>query len=100
MRFKPCPGVVVIQLIKTPSDKNQLNYGQDTTSKIKKGKVIAVGDDDITSGGAQLLMKDYAKVGDIMYFLTYEGEYDQGKVEQESYHFVKIADLRSRVYEK
>ncbi len=61
-----------------------------------KGRVIAIGSDLLTEYGQIIPMKNYAKVGDHVYFLTYEGEYDKA----DDYHFVKIYDLRSVVHGK
>jgi co-chaperonin GroES (HSP10) len=96
MKFNPRPGMVIIKPIKSNKpDYSKINLGQNTSARIKKGTVVAVGKDGLTQIGAILKAEDYAKVGDVMYFLSYDGNYDVGDVDGEEYHFTKFEDLRS-----
>lgn len=95
MKFKAAPGIAIIKEIKD-KDTSALVVRQTTKGKIKKGKIISMGPDDISNSGAVIPAKHYAKEGDIVLFLSYyiEGELDYTKIEGEDYYLVKFGDLR------
>ncbi len=96
MTLKPAPGVLIIE----PTQENQDGiYTGASHGKVIQGKVIAIGHDLVTDNQTYS-MKDYGKVGDIVAFLTYEGEYDKLIIGNKTYHAVKIEDMRTRIYGK
>ncbi len=96
MKFYPSPGIVVLE----PLTDTSPNWGDKKDTKIKQGKVIAVGPNLITDFNALLEMKNYAKVGDIVTFLQYEGAYDESYIDSKDYRWVKIQDLRGVINAK
>jgi len=96
MTLKPSPGVLIVEPIQ---EKEEAIYTGEKRGKVIRGKVIAIGSDLVTNTQTYS-MRDYAKVGDTVAFLTYEGEYDQMVIGDKAYHAVKVEDMRSRIYDK
>ncbi len=90
MKFSPAPGIVLVEPIE--EETKGLKLTESPKGQVGCGKVLAVGltlpgDDDIP---AELI----AKVGDIVYFLKYEGAYDTFEYENKPYFVVKFGDIR------
>lgn len=69
---KAYPGTYIVKLLK---EKLSTQVTSDKNKRILKGEVISVGAETETKYGGS--MKPKAKVGDIIYFLSYEGGYDR-----------------------
>ena len=93
--FTPAPGIYLVEPI---SDENTtIKLELKTKERVLKGKVLAVGRNQVTEGGALIETDWYAKAGDIVYYLSYEGDYDNAKIEGKTYYFVKYGDIRGVV---
>lgn len=68
------PGTYVVQVLKASKGKDHINMGQDKNKRILCGTVISVGDEVQSKFGG--ILKPVLAVGDILYFLSYEGAYD------------------------
>lgn len=90
--LKAFPGIVIIEPLDTKS--NAIYDGKPKFQKIKKGKVIAIGNDLTTDFNALIKMADYAKVEDVVWFLSYDEEFDQITEGNKKYFLVKVQDLR------
>ena len=98
MKYIPSPGIVLIQPLQEASHKI-IVQGNDN-SRIQSGKVLAMGMEAPNSDTSKVAMNQYCKVGDIVYFLSYEGDYDSTKIEGQKYYLVKREDLRGVYAEK
>lgn len=94
MTFKPAPGIVVLEHIE---DSSSLAITSKQQTQIGYGRVIAIGKDLTTPLGKVIQGKDYCKIGDLVYFLTYEGGYDHTTINGKKYYFVKFDDLRTTI---
>lgn len=88
------PGIVIIKPLE---EKANLIITNQTQTRLLKGKVIAIGIDLTTDQGAILHQTKYIDTGDIVYFLSYEGNYDNFIENNEKYYAVKFQDLRCRI---
>lgn len=88
----PAPGILIIEPLDTTTDAiiNRAPKFQ----KIKKGKVIGIGTTLITDFGTPVETASYCKIGDIVWFISYEDGYDEIKENNKTYHIVKVQDLR------
>ena len=93
MKFIPAPGTYIAEEIK---EKSALVITEHTT-QIKKGRVVAVGEDDITEFGVKIPVP--VKVGDIAHFLSYQGDYDQEKIDGKLYFTILRKDHRFVTHE-
>lgn len=94
--YTASPGIAIIQEIKD-KDTAPVTLTQQSKGKIKKGKIISMGADDITNQGGVIPAKNYGKTGDIVLFLSYyvEGELDYTKIEGQDYYLTKFGDIRA-----
>ena len=90
--FRPEPGIVIIKPIQ---DKGLVITNMNQT-KLLKGTVVACGP-DVDEGDMKRYVDHYAQEGDTVYFLSYEGDYDNAVIDGEKYYMVKVDDLRTRV---
>jgi len=90
--FKPSPGIILVEEITDSGDSLQLQLK--SKNRTVKGKVKAVGPDLVTDFGTTLKTSSYAAIGDVVYFLSYEGNYDIISIDNIDYYVVKIQDLR------
>ena len=86
----PAPGIILIE----PLDETTGIVVGKTTTRLLQGKVLATGINLITDFEAILEIDRYCQVGDIVAFLSYEGDYDWLKIDGKKLYFVKIQDLR------
>ena len=91
----PSPGIFIIEPLDTKSEA--ITVGKPKFQKIKKGKVIAVGRNLVTDFGSLIETDWYAKVDDLVWFLSYEEEYDSIKEGNKEYFVVKAQDIRAVV---
>lgn len=89
----PCkahPGIILVLPLE---EKEPINLGEETSKyRVMKGKILAVGDPEPTIMGKTLATP--VKPGMTVWFLSYEGNYDNTKIDGEQYYFVKFADIR------
>lgn len=88
MKFTPARGTYIVEEIK---DNSPLIVDSKQT-QIKKGKVVAVGQEDITEFGIKIPLE--VKPGDTAHFLSYAGDYDQEKINGKLYYTVLRKDHR------
>lgn len=88
IKLIPAPGTYIAEEIK---DTTTLKLDTKKT-RLLKGKVIAVGDPDITDYG--IVIETPVKLGDTAYFLSYEGDYDNTKIDGKTYFTVLRKDHR------
>jgi co-chaperonin GroES (HSP10) len=93
VKFKPAPGIIIAQQIED-SNKNTITITSKSDSHLNKGKVIAMGGDLTTPMGNIIKANKYCKVGDIIYFLSYEGNYDNTTINGKKYFAIKFEDMR------
>lgn len=80
------PGTYIVRLLK---EKLSTQVSSDKNKRILKGEVLSVGEACETKYGG--LMKPHAEIGDIVYFLSYEGGYD--KIDDKTFSVI-FDDLR------
>lgn len=95
MAIHPSPGILLIEPLDTKT--NAILTGNKQFQRNKKGKIIAKGKNLVTDFGALIEIDWYGKVGDIVYFLSYEEGYDQIDENGKKYYLVKYQDLRGIV---
>ena len=98
MKFTPSPGIAVIELLKE-TENTAIVTSNKSSGRIIKGKVIAMGADDMTQSGTPIVGKTYARVGNTVWFLHYydEGGVDVGDIDGKKYYFVKWGDIRGHI---
>lgn len=87
MKLIPAPGTYVAEEIK---EEGPVLTGQ-KKAQIKKGRVIAVGEPDYDKG---MRIPVAVKVGDIVFFLSYEGAYDEFYIDGKTYFTIVGKDHR------
>jgi co-chaperonin GroES (HSP10) len=87
------PGYLLVEPLK---EKSEVTIIGEQKGRIGLGRVLAVGADAITDFGSKVPCP--CKVGDIIYFLQYEGEYDTVFIQGKKYIFALFKDVRG--YEK
>lgn len=92
-KFKAAPGVIIAEQIED-SNKTILTITSKSDSHLNKGKVIAMGGDLTTPMGTLIKANKYCKVGDTIYFLSYEGNYDNTMINGKKYFAIKFEDMR------
>ncbi len=92
----PSPGLALIQPLE---EKSELIITSKNEGRILKGTIIEMGPDDMNNYGGILKADNYGKKGDVVYFLSYYGEggYDQIKIDNVDYYFVKFGDIRGKI---
>ena len=98
MKYIPSPGIILIQPLEETSSK--IIVQGKNNSRIQSGKVLAVGIEPPNSDTSKVAINQYCEIHDIVYFLSYEGEYDSAKIEGQKYFLVKREDLRGVYAEK
>jgi co-chaperonin GroES (HSP10) len=89
--IKAYSGSVLVDPIKEAS--SNVEYGISEKGRIYKGKVLHVGDPEPTSNGSTIPC--YLQKDQIVYYLRYEGGYDQIITEEgKELHFVLFKDFR------
>lgn len=91
--FKPAPGIIIAEYIE-PFDKSSLTITSKSESRLLKGKIVAIGGDLTTPMGNIIQAEKYGKVGNVLYFLSYEGNYDWRIIEGKKYYSIKFEDCR------
>ena len=91
MKYKCAPGIVLVEPI-VSSSKIIINEKKD--SKIVKGKVLAIGMQYTTLANAVLKPEWYCKIGDTVWFLTYNEMNDQFEEDGKKYFVVRFEDIR------
>lgn len=94
MTFKAVTGIFIIDPIKTENA-----WGESPQTQIRIGKVIDRGTNLLTDQNAILAMDSYAKVGDTVAFLAYDGGYDKIMVKNKEVYLVKAQDLRAVIHD-
>lgn len=89
----PSPGIIIITPLDTKSEA--ITIGKPKFQKIKKGKVLAVGPTLITDFGTAVETSDYVKIGDLVWFLSYEEGYDSITEDNKEYFVIKCQDVRA-----
>lgn len=88
--LKPVAGYLLIEPVEAETKTSTGIYLPDTASeKPQKGKVLAVGPDEITDSGAK--RKGPCEVGDIVFYKKWGG--NEVKVEGKEYLFAKFEDI-------
>ncbi len=93
--FKASPGIAIIEPFK--DSEAQLITGTKKFQKIKKGKIITIGKALVTDFGALIESSWYGKVGDIVWFNSFDEDYDVITEGTRKFHLVKIQDIFTRV---
>ena len=90
LNLKPAAGYLVIEPLEAEEKTSSGIYLPDTASeKPQQGKILAVGDDEITDSGAT--RKAPAKVGDAVIYKKWGG--NEVKVKGVEYLFAKFDDI-------
>lgn len=84
----PAPGTYLAEEIE---DKEEVLLDHAKT-QLAKGKVVAVGEPEHVDRG--VFIQAPVKVGDIVYFLSYAGDYDWTKINGKKYYTVLRKDHR------
>lgn len=90
LNLKPAPGYLVIEPMEAEEKTASGIYLPDSASeKPQQGKVLAVGEDEITDSGVK--RKSPAKVGDIVIYKKWGG--NEVKIKGVEYLFAKFDDI-------
>jgi len=90
LNLKPAPGYLVIEPLEAEEKTSSGIYLPDSASeKPQQGKILAVGDDEITDSGAR--RKAPAKVGDTVIYKKWGG--NEVKIKGAEYLFSKFDDI-------
>lgn len=90
LNLKPAAGYLLIEPVEKETKTASGIYLPDSAEeKPQKGKVLAVGADEITDSGAK--KSSPAKVGDIVIYKKWGG--NEVKIEGEEYLFAKFEDI-------
>lgn len=92
--FKPAPGIIIVHSQKDDTSSSRVKISNETKSRLVKGTILAMGAHLITPLGATISPRRYGKIGDTLYFLSYEGNYDNITINTETYYSVKFEDCR------
>lgn len=87
MKLIAAPGTYIAEPIK---ENSTIDVGQ-KKAQIKKGRVVSVGESDFAYGQR---IPSPVKVGDIVFFLSYEGAYDEFYIDGKTYYTVIGKDHR------
>ncbi|MBU6501156.1 MAG: hypothetical protein KGJ89_05310 [Patescibacteria group bacterium] len=88
MKFYPAQGVYIAELLE---DKEKI-FVDTRKTRLIKGKVVAINPVEVTDFGIEI--KTPIRVGDVVYFLSYEGDYDNAKIDGKTYYAVLRKDHR------
>ena len=90
LNLKPTAGYLLIEPLEAQTKTASGIYLPDTASeKPQKGKVLAVGDDEVIDSGAK--KKSPCKVKDIVIYKKWGG--NEVKIDNKEYLFVKFEDV-------
>lgn len=91
LNFKPSAGYLLIEPFEAQTKTNSGIYLPDSanTEKPQKGKILAIGPDEVTDSGAKRTAP--CRVGDIVIYKKWGG--NEFKVESKEYMFVKFEDI-------
>lgn len=90
LNLKPAPGYIVIKPLEAEDKTSSGIYLPDSANeKPQKGKVLAVGGDEITDSGTK--RQSPAKVGDIVIYKKWGG--NEVKIDGIEYLFAKFEDV-------
>ena len=90
INLAPAPGYVIIEPLEKELKTSSGIYLPDNASeKPQKGKVLAVGEDDVTENGTK--RKSFCKKGDVVVYKKWGG--NEVKIEGIEYLFVKFEDI-------
>jgi len=90
LNVKPAPGYLLIEPLEAEEKTASGIYLPDSASeKPQQGKVLAVGEDEITDSGAK--RKSPAKVGDVVIYKKWGG--NEVKLKGVEYLFAKFDDI-------
>lgn len=97
MKVKAAPGIAIVEPLETKQTAAIVTSNK-ARGRIIPGKIISMGEDDITNSGAIIPAKKYGKTGDIIHFLHYydEGGVDEGEINGKKYFWVKWGDFRGK----
>lgn len=85
------PGIAIVEPIE--KDSSSLNITSKSESRILEGKVISVGPSTVDHG-AIIMSLEFCQEGDVIRFLSYEGNYDNFMIDDKKYYCVKWQDIR------
>lgn len=91
-KLQASPGILIAEEIQE-DNKTSIKLTGENQSRLMRGKVIAVGI-DVESSLRPFKGKDFASVGEIIVFLSYEGGYDYRLIDNKKYYFIKFEDVR------
>lgn len=89
--MKAMPGIIIVKPIEKEEQKLIITNIDQT--RLLKGKVIEIGSELHTDFNA-VIPTDQVKKDDTIYFLSYEGNYDNFIENNQKYYAVKIQDVR------
>ncbi|OGM28005.1 hypothetical protein A3D00_04655 [Candidatus Woesebacteria bacterium RIFCSPHIGHO2_02_FULL_38_9] len=90
LSLKPTSGYLLIEPVDAQTKTSSGIYLPDTVNeKPQKGKVIAVGDDEVTDSGIK--RKSPVKVGDVVIYKKWGGS--EVKIDNKEYLFAKFEDI-------
>lgn len=90
LNLRPTPGYLVIEPVEAEEKTAAGIYLPDTSSeKPQKGKILAIGDDEILENGTK--KKSPVKVGDVVIYKKWGGS--EVKIDGKEYLFSKFDDI-------
>jgi hypothetical protein len=95
--FYPHPGISIIKLLDRDHAESLVSSLKRNATQLLRGEIFVMGPPLLTDFNAIIQAENYGEVGDIIYFLSYEGGYDELVIEGVKYKAVKWADFRTKV---
>ncbi len=97
--IKPAPGIIILEPLDEEIEPTEVLLTNQVFGRIIRGKIVAIGENDFSTGGMEFERDWYGKIGNIAHFLHYydEGQVDVGMIDKKKYYWVKFADMRGIV---
>ena len=76
-------------------EKSSINLGKAADKKLVKGKIVSVGKNRQHDSSGEMVAE--YKVGDIIYFISYESAYDWFEEKGQKYYCVLFHDTRAKI---
>lgn len=93
VKLTPASGIILVEMPK--DDTSKIITSQTPKGRLLCGTVVGVGASHITDHGVEI--KIPCKVGQTVWFLSYEGNYDVARVDDRDIYFVLVRDIRGYI---
>lgn len=95
--LQPAPGYIIVDTNNVESSSSAYyNPGKDQEKKVLRGKILAIGTPASSKYSGTPQPMDDIVVGDIVWFLSYGGDYDNALVDNRLLYFVNYSDYLAK----